>query len=675
MAIATLKLHCPSPRCEAENPATQLFCQRCGTGLTRRYLWVVGAAPLRPGDLLGDRYWVVDRQVVLDTQPGIAPLAPEDPTDSMVPYLRMFPCRLSVPQVYGLLFPADSRSDRPAFLLEDAPLYPHRSGLESSGPAAAMTGAWPIPGSLMPDIETAWTQATEQRRLGWLWQMARLWPLLLKEGVATTLLNPAQIRVDGSTIRLLELDSRDRTPSLAELGYLWAHWSESIGGGSPFVEDLCRAMQQQRIVEGDTLIAILDRALQIANQDHTGELEIATYSDAGPTRNHNEDSCLPLSGTFRLTRSGPQSLTVVCDGLGGHEGGDIASQLAADVIQQVVQTPPTKTQQADWAQKLDAGKWNIGNLGSGNQGTSDLGSGNLGANELAGRSPVVLLHEAINQANNEISLRNDNERRQKRQRMGTTIVSALALDHLLYLAYVGDSRIYLVTARGCRQVTIDDDVASQQTRIGRMLYRQALGTRNAGALTQALGMNDSSSLQPTVQRLFLDEEVVILLCSDGLSDFDRIDEVWDSILTPVIQGNRSIAAAANDLIAIANQRNGHDNVTIALMHYQVQAHQPLNNSALRAIFDDLPPAPVFVPAPLAEVQEVQAAAPVMASIAPTELIVVDEGKPIEPSGFKKRLRWLFPTLMGVLMLGGGVGAVGHYLPGISNGNAPPIARP
>jgi hypothetical protein len=56
------------------------------------------------------------------------------------------------------------------------------------------------------------------------------------------------------------------------------------------------------------------------------------------------------------------------------------------------------------------------------------------------------------------------------------------------------------------------------------------------------------------------------------------------------------------------------------------------------------------------------------------LIVVDEGKSIEPSGFKKRLRWLFPTLMGVLMLGG-VGAAGHYLPGSPNSNAPPTARP
>lgn len=644
MAIASLKLYCPNPRCEAENPATQLFCQRCGTGLTRRYLWVVGAGPLRPGELLADRYWVMDSQVVLDTQPGLAPLAPEEPTDEMVPYLRMFPCRLSVPQVYGLLSAADIQADRPVFLLEDAPLYPHRSSLDA---VPGVTGAWPTPGSLMPDIETAWPQATEQRRLGWLWQMARLWPLLLKEGVAATLLNPELIRVDGSTIRLLELEPRDRPPSLAELGYLWAHWSESVGGGgSAFFEDLCRAMQQQRIVEGEALIGLLDRALQLANKDHAGELEIATYSDAGPTRNHNEDSCLPMSGTFRLTRSGPQSLTVVCDGLGGHEGGDIASQLAADVLQQVVQTPP------------DKGKaWVV---------EAERQGGTLG-----GRSAVTLLSDAINQANDEISQRNDQERRQKRQRMGTTLVSALALDHLLYLAYVGDSRIYLVTARGCRQVTIDDDVASQQTRIGRMLYRQALGTRNAGALTQALGMSDSGGLQPTIQRLFLDEEVVVLLCSDGLSDYDRIDEVWDSILTPVLQGNRSIAAAANDLIAIANQRNGHDNVTIALMHYQVQAHQPLNSVALRALFDDLPPAPVFVPEPL---PRPVMAPPLPPEIASTELIVVDENRPIEPTGGKRRLRWLFPTVMGVLLLGG-VGAAGLYLPGASTSNSPPAARP
>jgi len=174
----------------------------------------------------------------------------------------------------------------------------------------------------------------------------------------------------------------------------------------------------------------------------------------------------------------PTALVVVCDGIGGHEGGNIASNLAIAIVQQRLQT-------ALLAAALD--------------------------------DPVALtleLKRTAIAANDTIVQRNDTEHRHDRQRMGTTLVMALGRNHELYLTHVGDSRAYRITRTGYHQVTLDDDLASREVRMGYGLYRDALQQPSSGSLVQALGMN-ASMLHPTVQRFFLDEECLFLLCSDG----------------------------------------------------------------------------------------------------------------------------------------------------------------
>ncbi len=92
--------------------------------------------------------------------------------------------------------------------------------------------------------------------------------------------------------------------------------------------------------------------------------------------------------------------------------------------------------------------------------------------------------------------------------MGTTLVMALAHIHELYVAHVGDSRAYWITRTGCYQVTLDDDVACREVRLGYSLYRDALEQVAAGALIQALGITSSNTLHPTVQRFPVDEDCV-----------------------------------------------------------------------------------------------------------------------------------------------------------------------
>jgi protein phosphatase len=106
-------------------------------------------------------------------------------------------------------------------------------------------------------------------------------------------------------------------------------------------------------------------------------------------------------------------------------------------------------------------------------------------------------------------------------------------------------------------------------KLGYLLYRDAIQYPNAGALVQALGMSSATNLYPTVQRLIIDQDCVFLLCSDGLSDYDRVEQYWDSEILPLLQGEKTVTAVGESLLQLANQKNGHDNSTIALVYCRV----------------------------------------------------------------------------------------------------------
>ena len=206
-------------------------------------------------------------------------------------------------------------------------------------------------------------------------------------------------------------------------------------------------------------------------------------------------------------------------------------------------------------------------------------------------STIKKLAQFTNEANDSISKRNDLEQRQERQRMGTTLVMALAKAHEVYLTHVGDSRIYCITRTGCHQVTVDDDLASREVRLGYAIYRDALQYPSAGALIQALGMRDSTALHPNIRRLIIDEDCVFLLCSDGLSDFERVEQYWHSAVVPVLWHKVDLTKSVKTLMKIANERNGHDNATVALVYCQIkqkskEAETVISWSEVSSVLDD-----------------------------------------------------------------------------------------
>ncbi|WNF14659.1 protein phosphatase 2C domain-containing protein [Microcystis aeruginosa] len=530
---SVITLQCQNPTCLSPNALTNRFCEKCGTPLVKRYLWMMGdwvRSYYRVGELIDHRYLVKQPQIVLDTKPAQAPQSPEEPPSWLSLYLKLLPFHLHIPQVYGYIPSPDERLNMDIWLLEYGTIP-----LDETGEL--------IYPELLPTLDEVWSQASDLRQIHWLWQMAKLWHPLQKKAVVSSLLNPFLTRVNNQLLQLLELSKDEAAaPNLRNLGAFWAGLIPTAAANiQDFLASLTQELESGDLDRPESLIAILDYALQHYGAGQERSYEIFTCTDTGPLREHNEDACYPpanqaitlSNGQNPFDKAQGKPLAIVCDGIGGQEGGEIAAQLAIETLPREINPSPT----------------------------SDI--------EIYPDSYSLVLEQAIRVTNDLISQRNDQESRQDRRRMGTTLVMAFGHAEEMYAAHVGDSRIYWITPQGCHQVTVDDDLASREVKLGYLLYRDAIQYPNAGALVQALGMGSATNLHPTVQRLIVDQDCVFLLCSDGLSDYDRVEQYWDSEILPLLRGEKTVTAVGESLLQLANQKNGHDNSTIALVYCRV----------------------------------------------------------------------------------------------------------
>ncbi|MEM9805061.1 MAG: protein phosphatase 2C domain-containing protein [Cyanobacteria bacterium P01_D01_bin.56] len=518
-------------------------------------MWVAGSGKIQQ---LDRRYSWKHQRVVLDTQPGLLPPESPDPVPTTVlPYLTLAPYSLHVPQPYALIQDAQGKD---VLLLDKAPLIA-------------------LPGStepkLLPSFRKAWKTASPLRQLNWLWQIAGLWPHFLAQRVASNLLPGERLRVDGGMVRLLELSLDIQPPSLQDLATAWQSFlPESHDSIRAFLGDLCHQLLKAEINTAPLLQACLNQAIADIAQGYQCGYELSVMTDPGPSRKRNEDACYPPSGKTQTHRLGPKAsdgqkrplLLLVCDGIGGHEGGDVASRLAISTVQQ--QLAPLLDQLANQPVHNPA-------------------------------TVVAVIKQAIATANDHISQHNDQGLRQARNRMGTTLVLALVVGVHVYIAHVGDSRAYAISTNSCQQITFDDDVAAREVRLGYGFYADVVNRPGTGALIQALGMGGSAALHINIQNLILDGDMALLLCSDGLSDYDRVDQFWTTYVRPIVLGKNKPASGVSELIQLANTHNGHDNVTVGIFSGHSQGFNfpkiPLASPAAAAA--TLPP--IAPPAPFA----------------------------------------------------------------------------
>lgn len=587
-----------------------------------RYLWAVGdsAATFNAGDVLADRYLCKGPQIFLDTKPALLPGNLDEIPEFCIPYLKLSPNQLHIPQVYDWIEFAGDAPSSTLLLLDQAPLCEPKV-LAKRGVVlnqASIDAAADV--QLLPSLADLWQTASALRQLNWLWQLATLWNYASTEGVASSLLNWDLLRVEGPIVRLRELQFDQHAVSLSALGdFLLPLVKTAQPEVQAPLQQLVQDLSQRSIRNAETLIEYIDGSIaSLGHSQQTREIYIATRTDQGPSRARNEDACYPESGTH-ATVPPADPLVIVCDGIGGHQGGDVASSLAIKSLEQTV-----KALNSD---QLDAVALEMG------------------------------LERAVATANDLISQQNDQEQRFDRQRMGTTVVMALIRSHELYITHVGDSRAYLITRWGCHQITQDDDVASREVRLGYSSYPQALQQPSAGSLVQALGMGSASNLYPTVQRFILDDDSVFLLCSDGLSDNDQVEKHWDSVILPLLNGRKDLQTVSKQLIEIANTQNGYDNSTVGIIHCKVnnakssalqtttQSSTTLQSpsSRTRAV------APVTVGTRTSHPSELQPTS-TLSSI-PTRQIELKDGKRSS----------LWPLILGILLSGGVLLAIAALL--------------
>ncbi|MGR6835723.1 Stp1/IreP family PP2C-type Ser/Thr phosphatase [Syntrophomonas erecta] len=231
---------------------------------------------------------------------------------------------------------------------------------------------------------------------------------------------------------------------------------------------------------------------------------VVGVSETGLVREKNEDSYLidEKRGIF-----------VVCDGMGGHKGGEVASRLAIDIFRET-------------------------------------------AEQDQGNNPIVILNTAIKKANRTIY--EQAKSNPYLDDMGTTVTAAMITDYFMTIANVGDSSIYIIRGKNIRKITRDHTLAEQMLNKGLINEDQIRGNSYNHILTRALGIELQVTIDNFQEQLMPGDYV--LLCSDGLTDMLTDDEILAIILD-----NNEVSQISQGLVRQALDRGGYDNITLILL--------------------------------------------------------------------------------------------------------------
>ncbi len=502
-----------------------------------RYLWAAEQqATWIPSDrLVEDRYHAIAPKLWLDTKPQEPPEVLSPLPSQALAYAHLYKYKLHLPQLHGFCSLARSGETIDIPLLNNIPV-------DSEG-------------KLLPSLVEAWSTATPLHQAYWLWQAIDLWAPLAGTGVLSSLAIMDNLRVDGWCLRLCELvDDRSMGNDKVTLAKLGRLWLEELPPAAPAIAKrlhaLCEKMQAERASLRDVSTELnrmtIERAARLPLR-----WQIAGGTDPGAAHQHNEDSYYPTPLELAQDPTGGK-IAIVCDGIAGHEGGEVASQLAVKLL---------KIQTQNLCQDL-------------------LDSRDIVAPEQICNTIAAI----VRVVNNTITAQNQSQGREDLRRMGTTMVMALQVNqqvrtsnsgvgnsHEIYIAHVGDSRAYWITPHRCQLLTIDDDIATREVQQGRDVYWHSASRPDAAALTQALGMKPGEMIQPTVQRFMAIEDGILLLCSDGLSDRNLVESSWQNYAAGILETDLPLAEAVQSWLALAHGQNGDDNISLVLMSCQVSS--------------------------------------------------------------------------------------------------------
>lgn len=238
-------------------------------------------------------------------------------------------------------------------------------------------------------------------------------------------------------------------------------------------------------------------------------MEYFTITDKGKIRINNEDA-------YSNIVNNKYSLFILCDGMGGHNSGEVASNMAVEAIQKYIED-----------------NFNLENV-------------------------YKIISDSVHVANDLIYDKAISS--PKCSGMGTTLVLTLAIDDRLFFANAGDSRIYLFRDGCLKQLTTDHSYVQNLVNEGLITKEQAHFHPLRNQITSALGTEMSFTLD--IDDIKMKKNDLILLTSDGLTDMVDDDDIKD-----VLNNDYDIKEMTEILTYIANSSGGRDNITITLAKY------------------------------------------------------------------------------------------------------------
>lgn len=260
-------------------------------------------------------------------------------------------------------------------------------------------------------------------------------------------------------------------------------------------------------------------------------LYVAAFSHKGMKKGKiNEDRYAVSSFVFNEEDRTPVVFAIVADGIGGHLAGEIAAEMVVNYVSQSIE-------------------------------------------DSNGDAPLETIAIAVDAANEAIvQLSQEDE---QKQGMGATCVCVWVVKNRLYGGYIGDSRLYLMRGANIQQLSNDHTWIQEAIDKGVITPEQAKNHPNVHVIRRYIGSSpapdvdfrlrtapgQSDETMLNNQGIALQPGDTVLLCSDGLTDL-----VWNDEILEIVRTEKDLNVAAQTLIALANERGGHDNITIVLLN-------------------------------------------------------------------------------------------------------------
>ncbi len=242
-------------------------------------------------------------------------------------------------------------------------------------------------------------------------------------------------------------------------------------------------------------------------------MRFAFESDKGKVRELNEDSCKVIIG-----KNGVPDTFIIADGMGGHNSGEVASRIAVEFAQEYLQ----------------------------NNAESFTEEENI-------LSEIEKLMEAANS-----TVYQKSKESEENAGMGTTFVVTVIFNSKFYIGHVGDSRVYLIREGKIEQLTTDHSFIEELIKNGSLTREEAENHPKKNIITRALGCEENILIDTL--SIGVNKNDTFVLCTDGLSNMLTGDEILS-----VIANNDDINVSCGELVRLANEKGGEDNITVIII--------------------------------------------------------------------------------------------------------------